>query len=52
MPTLSPSLFNPNFCLVCRKTDYNILDGDIEVPIKIRHDEKTHLTKILIDDRE
>ena len=28
------------------------MDGDIEVPIKIRHDEKTHLTKIQIDDRE
>ena len=35
-----------------RKTDYNILDGDVEVPIKIRHDEKTNLTKIQIDDQE
>ena len=28
------------------------MDGEIEVPIRIRHDEKTHLTKIQIDDRE
>ena len=40
-------------CIEChRKTDYNILDGDVEVPIKIRHDEKTNLTKIQIDDQE
>ena len=49
----SKSLINHCLLLVwLRKTDYNILDGDVEVPIKIRHDEKTNLTKIQIDDRE
>ena len=33
-----------------KKTDYNILDGDVEVPIRIRHDEKTGLTKIQVED--
>ena len=45
-------LYSFILCVFARKTDYNILDGDIEVPIRIRHDEKTHLTKIQIDDRE
>ena len=29
-----------------KKTDYNIIVLDEEVPIRIRHDEKTNVTKI------
>ena len=29
-----------------------VLDGEQEVPIRIRHDEKNSLTKIQIEDRE
>lgn len=35
-----------------KKTDYVVLADDEEVGIKIRHDEKTNLTKIQINDKE
>lgn len=41
-----------DFLHVYRKTEYVVVDNDEEVPIKIRHDEKNNLTKIIVDDKE
>lgn len=35
-----------------KRTEYKILDGDEEVPVKIRHDEAKNITKVQVEDRE
>ena len=44
-----PSDIGVNFC---RRTEYVVVDGDLEVPIVIKHDEKNQVTKIVVDEKE
>ena len=41
------SIINSSVLLIlARKTEYVVMDDDQEVPIKVRHDEKSNFTKI------